>query len=97
MKSERGLRDSFHSLFCKEVSEITLEGNFKNLYIAKASGQGASSDHEAQELLRKKEGRPLLLPRGVPRPGYTRVVTRASGYFALPTAAFPAIKMAYKL
>ena len=31
--------------------------------------------------------------RGIARPGHTR----ALGYFALPSAAFPAIKMAYKL
>ena len=31
--------------------------------------------------------------RGVVRPGHTQ----ASGYFALPSAAFPAIKMVYKL
>ena len=35
--------------------------------------------------------------RGVARPGHTRATARASGYFALPSAAFPAIKMAYKL
>ena len=37
------------------------------------------------------------LCRGVARPGHTRAVARASSYFALPSAAFPAIKMAYKL
>ena len=35
--------------------------------------------------------------RGVARPGHTRATARASSYFALPSAAFPAIKMAYKL
>ena len=31
------------------------------------------------------------------RRSQTRAAARASGYFALPSAAFPAIKMAYKL
>ena len=35
--------------------------------------------------------------RGIARPGHTQAAAWASGYFALPSAAFPVIKMAYKL
>ena len=52
--------------FAKKYPKLPLKETsvqrFKNLYVAKAKGQGASSDHEVQELPRKKEGRPLLLP-----------------------------------
>ena len=57
---------AFIRYFAKKYPKLPLKETsvrrFKNLYIAKAKGQGASSDHKVQELSRKKEGRPLLLP-----------------------------------
>ena len=63
--AEHGVTASIR-YFAKKYPKLPLKETsvrrFKNLYIAKAKGQGASSDHEVQELPRKKEGRPLLLP-----------------------------------
>ena len=56
------------------------------------------TDYEDEVNTKSKVNHDLTaVARGVARPGHTRAAARALGYFALPSAAFPAIKMAYKL
>ena len=68
--AEYGVTASIH-YFAKETSKITPEGNkcveikesLSTVHtVTKVKRQGASSDHEVQELAWKKKCQPLLLP-----------------------------------